>query len=134
MALILVVDDEELVRRTLRAVLERAGHTVEEAQDGDEAISKFTETSPALVLIDIIMPNREGVETIGELRRINPEVPIIAMSGGGAVGGNLFLDLAAELGATRTVNKPFRNAELLALVEACLRSAGIPAPLRPQAS
>lgn len=120
MALILVVDDEPLMRQTVRTALEKAGHEVEEAQDGNEGLRKFAELKPDLVITDIIMPDREGVETIGEMRRLAPDAPIIAISGGGSVGGTLFLDLARRLGATRTANKPIRNAELLRLVDECL--------------
>ena len=127
MAFILVVDDEPLMRRTLRTALERAGHEVDEAKDGNEGLRKFSERRPDLVLTDIVMPEQEGVETIGQLRRLDPHIPIIAMSGGGSVGGTLFLSLAKELGATRTLAKPIRNAELVSLVEACL----LEAPKRP---
>lgn len=120
MALILVIDDEPLMRRTLRTALERAGHQVDEAQDGGEGLKKFSASRPDLVLTDIVMPDREGVETIGQLRRLDADVPIIAMSGGGSLGGDLFLRLASELGATRTFTKPIRNADLLNLVDACL--------------
>ena len=122
MALVLVVDDEPLMRRTLRSALEAAGHQVEEAKDGNEGLQKFSEIAPDLVITDIVMPDREGVETIGQLRRLDPDVPIIAMSGGGSVGGTLFLELAEQLGATRTVAKPIRNAELLRLLDECLGS------------
>jgi len=122
MALILVIDDEPMLRRTLRAVLERAGHTVVEAEDGNQGLEQFTVQRPELVLTDIIMPNREGVETIGEMRRQAPDLPIIAMSGGGTRGGDLFLTLAERLGASVTLAKPVRQAELLAAVEACLQA------------
>src|SRR5690242_8002624 len=98
MAQILVIDDEPMLRRTLRAVLERAGHTVVEAEDGNQGLEQFNVQRPDLVLTDIIMPNREGVETIGEMRRQAPDLPIIAMSGGGTRGGDLFLTLAERLG------------------------------------
>jgi DNA-binding response OmpR family regulator len=125
MAHILVIDDEQMLRRTLRALLERAGHTVVEAEDGDQGLAQFNVHRPDLVLTDIIMPNREGVETIGEMRRQAPSLPIIAMSGGGSRGGDLFLTLAEKLGASATLSKPIRQAELLAVVDACLiRSAG----------
>ena len=122
MARVLVVDDEPLVRRTLKLMLERAGHQVEEAEDGDQAWEVFSAARPDLVLIDIIMPNREGVETIAELRQLDRDVPIIAMSGGGQVDGGLFLDLAKKLGASRTLRKPMRSAQLLAAVDECLGS------------
>ena len=123
MALVLVVDDEPLMRRTVRTALEKAGHEVEEAQDGNEGLRKFSELKPDLVVTDIVMPDREGVETIGQMRRLAPDMPIIAMSGGGSVGGTLFLELAEQLGATRTVAKPIRNADLLRLVDECLGGA-----------
>ena len=104
MANILVNEAEDMLRRTLRTRLERAGHTVVEAADGDEGMAQFKLQRPDLVLTDIIMPNREGVETIGEMRREAPDLPIIAMSGGGSRGGD----------------KPIRQAELIAAVERCL--------------
>src|ERR1700735_2913455 len=106
MALILVIDDEQMLRRILRALLERAGSTAVEAEDGDQGLAQFDVQMPDLVLTDIIMPNREGVETIGELRRRAPKTPIIAMSGGGSRGGDLFLTLAEQLGASATRGKP----------------------------
>ena len=124
MALILIIDDEPLMRRTMRTVLEKAGHRVEEAGDGNEGLRKFGELKPDLVVTDIVMPDREGVETIGALRRLAPEMPIIAISGGGSVGGTLFLELAEQLGATRTASKPLRNADLLRLVDECLAAGG----------
>jgi DNA-binding response OmpR family regulator len=123
MALILVIDDEQMLRRTLRALLERAGHTVVEAEDGNQGLAQFDVQTPDLVLTDIIMPNREGVETIGEIRQRAPDTPIIAMSGGGSRGGDLFLTLAKRLGASATLTKPIRQAELIAAVDAALRPA-----------
>jgi CheY-like chemotaxis protein len=123
MALILVIDDEQMLRRTLRALLERAGHTVVEAEDGNQGLAQFDVQIPDLVLTDIIMPNREGVETIGDIRRRAPQTPIIAMSGGGSRGGDLFLTLAEQLGASATLAKPIRQAELIAAVDAALKPA-----------
>jgi CheY-like chemotaxis protein len=120
-ARILVVDDEPMLRRTFRSILEKAGHVVIEAEDGAQAISMFSAHKPDLVLTDIIMPNREGVEFIGELRRQDRDVPIIAISGGGSTGGDLFLTLATHLGATQTLHKPIRQAALLEAVDACLK-------------
>ena len=123
MARILVIDDEQMLRRTLRALLERAGHEVVDAEDGNQGLALFNTQRPDLVLTDIIMPNREGVETIGEMRRQAPDLPIIAMSGGGRRGGDLFLTLAERLGASATLTKPIRQAVLLAAVDACLKPA-----------
>jgi CheY-like chemotaxis protein len=117
---ILVVDDEPMVRRTLRAALELAGHTVAEAEDGDSCLGAVRERAPDLILMDIIMPNREGVETITVLRQTGFAAPIVAISGGGRTGGMLFLETAAMLGATRTLPKPVRNADLMKTIADCL--------------
>ncbi len=122
MARILVVDDDPLLRRTLRSVLERAGYVVDEAADGALALQAVAAHKPDLVLTDIVMPNREGVETIGELRKMDAKLPIIAMSGGGSVGGQFFLTLAAQFGATATLTKPIRQADLLGAVGSCLKA------------
>jgi CheY-like chemotaxis protein len=121
MAHILVVDDEPAFRRTVRSIVEKAGHTVTEAEDGQHALVLFAAETVDLVLTDIIMPNQEGVETIGELRRRRPNLPIIAMSGGGSTGGDLFLSLASALGATRTLAKPIRQSDLIEAINACLQ-------------
>jgi YesN/AraC family two-component response regulator len=78
---ILVVDDEELVRTPLRIALERAGHTVEEAADGQDGFDKFSEVQADVVIVDIFMPIKSGLEMIQDIRRVNREVNIIAMSG-----------------------------------------------------
>ena len=123
MARILVVDDEAMLRSTFRSILEKAGHTVVEAGDGDECLKAFRQQRPDLILIDIVMPKREGVETVGELRRLDPHIPIIAMSGGGSAGTTLFLDLAVNLGATEALHKPIRREALLAAVDKHLGEA-----------
>ena len=120
MAHVLIVDDEPALRRTLRVMLEKAGHEVIEAGDGDQGLAMFAEHRPDLVLTDIVMPNREGVEFIGALRLKDAHAPIIAMSGGGSAGGELFLQLAKLFGATRTLDKPIRQEVLLETVNACL--------------
>ena len=120
---ILVVDDEAMVRRTLRAALELAGHRVREAEDGDSCLIAVRAEAPDLILMDIIMPNREGVETITALRRTGFDAPIVAISGGGRTGGMLFLETAAMLGATRTLHKPVRNTDLMNMIAECLPQA-----------
>lgn len=122
MAVILVIDDEPMMRRMLRVMLERAGHTVLEAKDGNKGLAQLARGAPDLVLTDILMPDREGVETIGEIRRLAPDLPVIAMSGGGSIGGDLILTIAEKVGATRTLAKPIRQDDLLAAVDAALGS------------
>ncbi len=81
MAHVLVIDDDPVTRMVVCALLESAGHTVSEASDGDTGIAMFYATSPDLVITDILMPGKDGTETIRELRATNPEIKIIALSG-----------------------------------------------------
>lgn len=116
---ILVIDDDPGIRFVLRKALERAGYVVHEAGDGQVGLQRFRELQPDLVITDIIMPEREGVETIVALRREVPSMPIIAMSGGGG-GGADYLAMAEKLGAARTLHKPFSLAEALQAVDEVL--------------
>lgn len=120
MARILVVDDEELARFTIRDILETAGHEVDEATNGNEAISSQTANPFDLIITDIIMPEKEGVETIIELKRDYPDLKIIAISGGGRTRNLDFLKLADEFGADKILAKPFSEEELLERVNTCL--------------
>ena len=120
MARILVVDDEELARFTIRDILETAGHEVVEAANGNEAIA-FQKANPCdLMITDIIMPEKEGVATIIELKRDYPDLKIIAISGGGRTKNLDFLQLADEFGADKILAKPFLEDELIVRVNACL--------------
>lgn len=110
---ILLVDDNRELRCVLRKILVRAGYAVTEAGHGREAL-KLHKLQPAdLILTDLIMPEMEGIETILELKRLQPGVKVIAMSGGGRVNASDYLNLAAALGAARTLSKPFSESELL---------------------
>lgn len=119
---ILLIDDDAQVRQTFRAILEREGYRVSEAEDGIGGLSAFEADPSDLLIVDIIMPKESGVETIRRVRELAPNVPIIAMSGGGRTADLRFLALAGKLGATRTMIKPVRAAELLQEVQTCLRS------------
>jgi YesN/AraC family two-component response regulator len=94
-------------------MLKRAGHEVVEAPDGIEGIRLYQEKQPHLVITDIVMPKKEGLETILDLRREDPQVKIIAISGGGRIGPESYLDIAEGFGANRILTKPFNNKELL---------------------
>jgi len=120
MAEILVVDDEHLLRSTLRHTLEAAGHVVREAANGVEAIDAIKRQPPMLVVMDILMPEKEGIETILDIRRQFGEIKIIAMSGGGRVGDTAFLTVAERLGADRIIAKPFSRDQLMSAVNALL--------------
>lgn len=116
MASVLVVDDEPAVRELLRLVLERDGHTVMEAGNGRKAMRALRDAQVDVVITDIIMPEQEGMETISEIRRLRPEIKIIAMSGGGRRLTMDFLPMATRLGADMTFEKPFKPTELAAAV------------------
>ena len=120
MARILVIDDEELVRYTLRAILESADHEVVEAKDGNEGIASCKAHPADLVITDIIMPEKEGMETIIELRHAYPDVKIVAISGGGRIGSSDYLKLAQKLGADEIMPKPFQMDEVLSMVRRVL--------------
>ncbi|MGH6981345.1 MAG: response regulator transcription factor [Stellaceae bacterium] len=110
MALILVIDDQEMVRITVKRILASAGHEVVEAASGDAGVALYLQRQPVLVLTDLLMPDKPGGETIAQLRENGATAKIIAMSGGDG------LDLAREIGADEVLEKPFRADALLALV------------------
>jgi len=114
--LILVIDDDDQFRGMLREMLERAGYEVADAPNGKEGIRLYRENPADLVVTDIIMPEKEGIETIMDLRREFPEVKIIAMSGGGRIDPEEYLHMAEKLGAKRTFAKPVEREELLKAV------------------
>jgi DNA-binding response OmpR family regulator len=122
MALILVIDDDARVRRQVRRILSAARHTVIEAPDGAAGMALLREKHPARVITDIIMPRKDGIETILEIRRVRPNTKVIAVSGGHSEPSDaLYLKAPQKLGADAVLAKPFRSAELLNAVEACLR-------------
>jgi CheY-like chemotaxis protein len=117
---VLLVDDDPLIRRVVRTFLERAGHQVAEAGNGVEGLEVFEEQWPDVVVTDILMPRMNGLEMMVEMRRRRPDIPLIAMSGGGRPGGeDSVLLLARDLGALRTFTKPLDMAAFLAAVAEC---------------
>lgn len=123
---ILVIDDEEQMRGLLRQILERGGYQVLVAEDGLQGMRVYEDNTVDVVITDLLMPNKEGLETIMEMKSKYPDVRIIAMSGGGRDGVLNFLPAAEKLGAMTTLAKPFGRKDILAAVEAALKgeSAG----------
>jgi CheY-like chemotaxis protein len=117
MARVLVVDDDDAVRMMLKKMLETEAYDVITAGNGMQALLSLQEQLPDVVILDIIMPEKEGFETIVELRRDYPIIKIIAISGGGSIGATNYLKLAKTLGAHLTIEKPIRLAELMAAVK-----------------
>lgn len=117
---ILVIDDEQLLRSTVVTILTRAGFSVEEASDGQAGIAMFHRNPPDVVITDIFMPNRDGLEIIKELKHSNPRTKIIAMTGGGSLRMMEIASAAKLLGADHVLNKPFESESLLAAINAVL--------------
>ena len=120
MARILVVDDEALVCEALEILLSRRGHEVTVANDGLVAVRENAARPADLAIVDILMPVKEGLETIRELRRDHPTIRIIAISGGSLIRDTDFLGMAAKLGADLSFRKPVEPKLLLRAVDACL--------------
>jgi CheY-like chemotaxis protein len=113
MAVILVIDDERDIRELLREALEGAGHRVLTAGDGRDGLRVFHANRPDLVITDIFMPKRSGIDLVLQLGRLHPPPKIIAMSG---VAGKGFLDASTEANVTRTFVKPFDVQEVVRVV------------------
>jgi CheY-like chemotaxis protein len=121
-ARVLVIDDDPLVRATLRALLEGEGYEVMIAIDGETGLEEFRRQGADLVITDIVMPEVEGIETIRQMREIAPKLPILAISGGGRGVPLDYLRMAQRLGATEVLAKPFEAEELVEVVARCLAS------------
>lgn len=114
MARILVVDDDDSIRALLREILEEEGHHVEEASDGKQGTAQYRTEPADLIITDILMPEKDGVELIMELQERFPKVKIIAMSGGGrGMDATFNLRIARDFGALQQVKKPFSKEVLL---------------------
>ena len=117
---ILVIDDNELLRSAVVTMLTRAGFSVEDTSDGKAGIAMFHKNPPDLVITDIFMPDKDGIEIIKALKHSRPQTKIIAMTGGGE---RHLIDIASAakfLGADDVLHKPFENESLLAAVNAAL--------------
>jgi two-component system response regulator (stage 0 sporulation protein F) len=127
---ILIIDDDKLIRVFLRQVLEEAGYMVFEAPNGRIGLRQFRQTPTALVITDLLMPDKDGLEVTMALRHESPTVRIIVISGGS--GQSDFLDAAKFLGAHRTMRKPFTIAELLQAVQQELQGSSLQKEPGPQ--
>ena len=117
MARVLVIDDDEVARTLVKRMLDAEGHRVEEALDGAEGLRLFGKNPPDLVLTDINMPGLDGHAVIEAIRMLNADVPIIAISGGGAIPKDELLLKASALGAIEVIMKPFEFNQLVGAVK-----------------
>jgi two-component system response regulator (stage 0 sporulation protein F) len=120
MARILVIDDDEKIRNLLRQVLEQAEYEVAEASNGREGMKCYQNNPAELVIIDLFMPEKEGLRAIVELRDDYPDAKIIAISGGGKLGRTGLLSVMEDFGVRRTFEKPFSLNEMLNAVKELL--------------
>ena len=127
MSKILVIDDEPAVRMTIRLVLEREGHTVALATDGLAGMKAIEAGGIDLLIVDIFMPGMDGIETLREVRKHQPDLPAIVISGTSLPGPEAqapdFLAMAVKLGAVRSLPKPFKPRDIIAAVSQCLGDA-----------
>lgn len=120
MSKILVVDDDAAIRSVLQNLLLESGFEVSCAANGKEALWQISREVPDLVVIDIIMPEKEGIETIFELRKNYYGLEIIAMSGGGMISADDYLDIVEKVGVKYTLAKPFEAETFLEMVKTAL--------------
>jgi DNA-binding NtrC family response regulator len=117
---ILIIEDDVSVLKMLKQMLEREGFVVSTASDGNQGIKQYCQEKADVVITDIIMPDKEGIETITDLKRQDPEAKIIAISGGGRNQPEDYLLLAQKLGARFTFKKPVDRQRLLSAIKDCL--------------
>jgi YesN/AraC family two-component response regulator len=125
---ILLIEDDNCVRELLQQTLVKAGYDVIPASNGDEGLDLYRHNKPDLVITDIVMPQKEGLQMILELRRQDPKSKVIAMSGGGRYSNTDYLKLAKKFGARATLCKPFQREEILNAVKEVLGPGKSPSP------
>jgi DNA-binding response OmpR family regulator len=123
MTRILLIDDDDTLRAMLARALTHFGYLVVQAKDGVEGLHLFGTAGADVVVTDIVMPEKEGLGLLMELRKIQPPVRIIVMSGGGRQTAGEVLNIAKHLGASRVLAKPFPIEELIATIKDLLRDS-----------
>jgi CheY-like chemotaxis protein len=117
---VLLIEDEVAVRDVLGRMLDHAGYEVVRVADGRQGLAAFQQTPVDVVVTDINMPEMDGIEVISALRRLQPRVPIVAISGGGVFSKQMLLASANALGADEVVSKPFDLQEIVAAIRRAL--------------
>ncbi|MFH2063727.1 MAG: response regulator [Pseudomonadota bacterium] len=118
---ILLIEDDPQLRKLFQKKLAGRGYEIMEASNGKEGLSRFQEKPMDLVITDIVMPEKEGLETISELRKMSSDIKIIAISGGGRIGPESYLNTARHLGANRIFPKPIDWPEMVKAIESLLK-------------
>lgn len=120
MSRVLVIDDEPYILLMLKKLFEKEGFDVDIAINGDEGIKIFSKYPADVIITDIVMPEKEGLETIREFKQTNPDLKIIAISGGGRIDSKEYLDSARLFGAAKVFRKPFKQREMVNAVNELL--------------
>ena len=121
---ILIVDDDDSVRKTLRRILEREGYAVVDCANGQEALRAVSEHGPDLVITDVYMPEMDGIEFLTSLRENDPDLPVLAVSGGARVSPDFVLEDASQLGADAVMSKPYQIDQMRQMVRDLLARRG----------
>lgn len=114
---ILIIDDDESTISILTQILQDEGYEVVTAHDGEEGLAQFHSKPMDLVISDMVMPVKDGLDTILELKKIVPDLPVIAISAGGKIAKERYLEVAAYLGNTKTLAKPFSREQIVGAVK-----------------
>lgn len=114
---ILIIDDDPLIRTLLKDTIEGAGYEVKEAVNGEDGLHLYYTFSPQLIITDIVMPDKDGIELIMEIRKTDTSVKFIAISGGGYIAADKYLNLAKALDINICFQKPVNIKELITAVE-----------------
>lgn len=122
MANILLIEDEQQIQDLLREILEQKGHKIIGCQNGADGIRLYKESSFDLVIMDVLLPDKDGFETLNELKQYDDDVNVLAISGGFAPGTVNILHIAQRLGAKETLAKPFDLTDFLTIVDKLLTS------------
>ena len=117
---ILVIDDDEIMNDMLIQMLSEAGYEIFSAADGSRGLKMFNSQVFDLIITDIVMPEKEGLETILAIRKINKTIPVIAISGGGKIRPEGYLTMAQQFGADYAFQKPFDRGQFLGAIRECL--------------
>ena len=120
---VLVVDDEAPVRKMVSSMLKNSDIDIQEASNGNEALTIINDADIDLIITDIVMPEKHGIDLIMEIKKLFPEMPVIAISGGGGVTGRFdYLEIAKVVGAENILKKPFSADTLRNLVDNCVQN------------
>ncbi len=122
MARVIVIDDDPALLQVVAQALVLAGHSVLRCENGRKAIEYLAREDADLLITDILMPEMDGLETVRAAKQLRPQLPILAISGGGSLGPTDYLGIASAFGTAAVLAKPFLPAELVAMVERLLAS------------